>query len=400
MDLSRSVFGDLAGGDVTAHRQLSDEAFLTAIVDFERALADAAEAVGVVSTPDADAARRTIDTFSIDVAEISAASAAGGNPAIPIAAGLKSLAKENGAGIAGIHVGATSQDAIDTALVLCVKRAGEAIIARAGDVVVLLSGLAGRHRSTPVMGRTLGQQALPTTFGVIAAGWAEGVHSAAGELRRAITALPVQYAGGTGNLVATHPRGIAVHDELATRLGLADRPLVWHTNRLPFTAVAVAAAQLAGAVRKVAGDIVAHSATEIGELREPAPGGSSSMPHKANPAASVACDGYARRAPGLAATLLDALDCRWQRGVGSWHSEWQTLRDLLAVTASAVSRLHAALDGIDVDTGAMAANMVRTGADPAGADAGHAEEIVDLVLAGLTAEFPTTHPREETTHDE
>lgn len=379
MDLSRSVYGDLAGGDVTAHRHLSDEAFLTAIVEFEHALADAAEARGVITDADAAAAREALAAYRVDVAEIAAASAAGGNPAIPIAAGLKKLAGER---TKGIHTGATSQDAIDTALVLCARRAGEVIVGQAGDVVTLLAGLARTHRSTPVMGRTLGQQALPTTFGALAAGWAEGVDHATRELARALAALPVQYAGATGNLAATHPQGIALHDELAARLGLADRPLVWHTNRLPLTAVATAAAQLAGAVRKVAGDVTAHSVTEIGELREPSPGGSSSMPHKANPAASVAADGYARRAPGLTATLLDALDCRWQRGVGSWHAEWQPLRDLLAVTASAVSRIHAALDGIDVDAGAMARNMALSGHGP-DADTGHAEEIVDIVLAGL-----------------
>ncbi len=388
MDLCRSTYGDLAGGDTRAHRHLSDGAFLAAIVEFERALTDAAEDCGAITAADAQAARGALDRYVLDVAEISAASVSGGTPTIPIAAGLKKLTPDN---TAGIHVGATSQDGVDTALALCARRAGGVIVAQARDVVALLAGQARTHRLTPVMGRTLGQQALPTTFGLIAAGWAEGVDRAAGELERAFLALPVQYAGATGNLAATHPHGIEIHDRLAERLGLADRPLVWHTNRLPFTTVATAAAQLAGSVRKVAGDIIAHSVTEIGELREPTPGGSSSMPHKANPAAAVACDGYARRTPGLAATLLDALDCRWQRGVGSWHAEWQSLRDLLAATASAVARLHASLDGIHVDTDAMARNMTRTGNGPDDAT-GHAGEIVDLILAGLTDRTDRTDP--------
>ena len=148
-------------------------------------------------------------------------------------------------------------------------------------------------------------------------------------------------------------------------------------QRLPLVSVGLAAAQVAGAVRKIAGDIVASSATEIAELAEATPGGSSSMPHKANPAAAVACDGYARRTPGLAATLLDTLDCRWQRGTGSWHAEWQTIRDLLAATASAVARLHASLDGIRVHTDTMAQRT----ADRA---TGHAAEITDLILEGET----------------
>ena len=387
MDLSRSRYGDLAGGETTAHQHLSDESFLTAIIEFERALTDVAESLGVIGAREADAARDAYERHRLDVAEVSRASAAGGNPAIPIVAGIKALTPGH---TRGVHTGATSQDAVDTALVLCVRRAGEVIAAQLGEVEELLGQLALTHRATPVMGRTLGQQALPTTFGLVAAGWLSAVHRAGEEFSRAVAALPVQYAGATGTLAAVHPHGVALHDGLADRLGLAARPLVWHTDRLPFTAVGVAAAQLCGAVRKVAGDIIASSASEIGELAEASPGGSSSMPHKANPAAAVACDGYARRAPGLAATLLDALDCRWQRGVGSWHAEWQVLRDLVAVTASAVSRLHASLDGLRINTATMARNMAVTGNGPESAT-GHAHELVDLILADLN---------QERTHDE
>jgi 3-carboxy-cis,cis-muconate cycloisomerase len=372
-DLSRTTYSDVAGGDTRVHEHLSDRAFLAAILEFERALADAAAEAGHISPESAQAARDAIDAHQLDVAATAAASAAGGNPAIPLVAALKEQATDT----AGIHVGATSQDAVDTALVLCVRRAVQELEGQLGGVEKLLADLAATHRDTPVMGRTLGQQALPTTFGVIAAGWLEAVREATRQLVQAAAALPVQYAGATGNLVDTHPHGIDVHDRLARHLGLADRPLVWHTNRLPLVGVGLAAAQVAGAVRKIAGDIVASSATEIAELSEATPGGSSSMPHKANPAAAVACDGYARRTPGLAATLLDTLDCRWQRGTGSWHAEWQTIRDLLAATASAVARLHASLDGIRVHTDTMAQRT----ADRA---TGHAAEITDLILEGET----------------
>lgn len=374
-DLARTLYSDHAGGATDAHVHLSDRAFLDAICEFERALADAAEATGHITPEAAEAARTAIDDYSCDVAAIGSASAAGGNPTIPMVAELKAATRD----AAGIHVGATSQDAIDTALVLCTRRAVAALDDELRDVEKLLNDLARTHRDTPVMGRTLGQQALPTTFGVIAAGWLEGVHAAADQLRRTAAALPVQYAGATGNLAATHPRGIEIHDRLAADLGLAERPLVWHTNRQPLVAVGLAAAQLAGAVRKIAGDITASSATEIAELSEASPGGSSSMPHKANPAAAVACDGYARRTPGLAATLLDALDCRWQRGTGSWHAEWQTLRDLLAATASAVSRIHASLDGLRVHTDTMASRV----SEPT---TGHAGDITDITLEGIDDE--------------
>lgn len=370
-DLSRSLYSDHAGGDIAAAGHLSDRAFLDAILEFERALADAAEHTGRISPGAATLAREAIDAYTYEVADIAAASAAGANPAIPLAAALKQRVEDT----AGIHVGATSQDAIDTALALCARRAVGEIDRMLRDVEKLLVALARTHRDTPVMGRTLGQQALPTSFGLIAAGWLEGVRSAAARLRETAAALPVQYAGATGNLVDTHPDGIAIHDRLAQLLGLADRPLVWHTNRQPFVDVGLAAAVVAGAVRKIAGDIISSSATEIAEVAEGSPGGSSSMPHKANPAAAVACDGYARRTPGLAATMLDTLDCRWQRGTGSWHAEWQTLRDLLAATASAVSRIHASLDGLQIRTETMGEKVAHT-------NLGHAPEITDIILEG------------------
>ena len=373
-DLSRNTYSDVASGDPSVHEHLSDRAFITAILEFEAALADAAADAGPITPESARAAHDAMDALDateLDLDAVAAASAAGGNPTIPLVADLKKRAGD----ASGIHVGATSQDAIDTALVLCLRRAGRVLDTRLGDVEKLLSDLATTHRDTPVMGRTLGQQALPTTFGVIAAGWLEAVRESARQLGLALEALPVQYAGATGNLVDTHPRGIDVHDRLAASLGLASRPLVWHTNRLPLVSVGLAAAQVAGAVRKIAGDIIASSATEIAEVAEATPGGSSSMPHKANPAAAVACDGYARRTPGLAATLLDTLDSRWQRGTGSWHAEWQTIREIFAATASAVNRIHASLDGLRVHTETMAQRTT-------GDHTGHAAEITDLILEG------------------
>lgn len=374
MMLSRSDYSDLAGGDTRAHRELSDKAFLRQLLTFERCLATAAGTVGLITPEQVSVAHTTIGDFKLDVTAIAQASASGANPAIPIARALKEQATDP----AGIHPGATSQDAIDTALVLCLKAAGEPLQELLGEVGDLLVQLCREHRDTPMIGRTLGQQATPTTFGAVAAGWLEGVAGPAAQLRQVLAELPVQYGGATGTLAATHPHGLAVHDELARLLGLAATPLVWHTNRYPLVRVATALAALAGGVRKIAGDIIWLSATEIAELREANPGGSSAMPHKANPAAAVACEGYARRTPALAATMLDAMDSRHQRGVGSWHAEWPTIRELAAATASAVARLHASLDGITLDTAAMARNL--GGAATAAQSVGHAGDLVDTVL--------------------
>lgn len=362
--LSRTLYSDLASGSTAVHAELSDEAFINAIVEFESALIESAEATGEASPEQSAAAREAFVGYTPNLEEIAIDSAGGANPTIPIVKQLKARATDPSA----IHINATSQDGVDTALALCLSRGIALLIDDTRVVEKLLTDLARAHRNDPVMARTLGQQALPTTFGAVAAGWLDGVRSA----RRAAEDLvfPVQYAGPVGAL----PGGIDTHDDLAGRLGLAARPIVWHTNRQPLADIAAAMARLAGAVRKIAGDIVAYSATEVGELREPTPGGSSSMPHKANPAASVAAEGYARRTPSLAAVIFDALDCRGQRGVGSWHAEWQPIREIVALTASAVNRITAALDGLEVFTTTMAAAC---GDEP---DTAHAVEVVDALL--------------------
>ncbi|MDK6259371.1 lyase family protein [Corynebacterium frankenforstense] len=369
-ELSRNTYSDLAAGEPAAHRKLSDAAFLAALVTFERELAHAAAEAGLIVTAEAEQGIRTIDGVELDLDTLSRESVAGANPAIPLVTALRAVDPT------GIHVGATSQDAIDTALMICLR---DAVADLLGDVDRLagdLADLARAHRDTPMIARTLGQQATPTTFGCVAANWWQGIDAA----RTSLSDLefPVQYAGASGNLTSAFPHGIAVHEALAARTDLASRPLVWHTDRSPVVRIAAALVQLTGAVSKIAGDIVALSAGEVGEVREPSPGGSSAMPHKANPAASVAARGYALRAPGLAATLFQSMDQRHQRADGAWHAEWQTVRELAAVSASALARLGAAVDGLAVDTGRMAENLA---ACPTGdQNPGHAAELVDLIV--------------------
>ena len=369
---SRSTYSDIAGGDTAVHSLISDEQFLGAIVEFEKALATAAYDCGYLTESEHAAAVSAIDSYELDVEEISQLSAAGANPAIPIAKQLKALAGEEG--IKGIHTGATSQDAIDTALVLVFKRGVAELIDATSHTMRILAGLSELFADTPAVGRTLGQAAQPMTFGLIAANWLEVLHDACQEVERASALLPVQYGGATGTLAATHPYGVKIHDKLANILKLESHPRVWHTNRVPFARLASSLAVLAGAIRKIAGDIVFMSATEVGELREATPGGSSSMPHKANPAAAIAADGYARRAPGLANTMLEAMDSRMQRGTGSWHAEWASLRELVAVTASAQARLFASLNGIGINKEAMENNLLDTGT------VGHAQELIQEIL--------------------
>ncbi|HZK32795.1 MAG TPA: lyase family protein, partial [Corynebacterium sp.] len=179
--LSRNTYSDRAAhgtGIPAAAEKISDAAWLRAILEFERALAEAAADVSLIDGETRAAALSVIDTTELDLGAIAAASAAGANPAIPIVAELKRRAEEQGLSTAGIHVGATSQDAIDTAIVLCLRRAASHILSRTTEIERILRALAVTHRTTPIMGRTLGQQALPTTFGLVAATWLQiGSHA-------------------------------------------------------------------------------------------------------------------------------------------------------------------------------------------------------------------------------
>lgn len=363
MDLSRSLYGDHAAGGTAAAALVSDEAFLTRMVDVEASLTDAAADAGVVDPATAGQVTGILRGHTVDSAAVAAvgeAAVSGGNPAIPLVKDLKRAVEEAGLPVSAVHVGATSQDVIDTALVLCLRDALGVTLGTLATLTGTLAELADRERSTATIGRTLGQQAVPTTFGLTAAGWLAQLATAADDLARAVDLLPVQYAGAAGNLAASAPDGLRIHRALADRLGLPATPVVWHTDRTPVARLAGALALVGGAVRKIAGDVVFLSATEVGELREAAPGGSSAMPHKANPAGAVAADGYARRTVGYTVTLLDAMDGRLQRAAGAWHAEWQTVRDLVVVTDNAVTRLSASLTGITVDRDAMARNLALT----------------------------------------
>lgn len=361
---SRSEYSDHASGSVTAAQRLSDAAFFRAMVEFEAALTESAATVANVADVDADAAAQVaakIRAFTPDVAALGDAAVAGGNPAISLVKAIKAEVKDAGLPVKAVHVGATSQDVIDSALVLCLRDAVTGTLEVLDSLCATVADLAARERTTAQVGRTLGQQAVPTTFGLTAAGWLQQLHTGAEELRRVLAELPVQYAGAAGNLAASGPQALKIHRDLAERLGLRPTPLVWHTDRTPVVRLASALALVAGAVRKIAGDVVFLSATEVGEVREAAPGGSSAMPHKASPAGAIAADGYARRVVGYTTTLMEAMDGRLQRAAGAWHAEWQTVRDLAVVTDNAVTRLAASLDGVVVDHDALDRNLRLTG---------------------------------------
>jgi 3-carboxy-cis,cis-muconate cycloisomerase len=274
----------------------------------------------------------------LDLDEIGRESAKGGNPVIPIVERLPD----------GAHAGATSQDIIDTAMMLIAKRALGPLLEDAGAAAQRAGELAAEHENTAMIGRTLLQHAEPTTFGAKAAAWGSAVNAATAAL--AEVPLPVQMGGPVG----IRDDGVAAL--VAEELELAPST-PWQSDRTPVARLGCALGVLAGALGKVGRDVALLSQNEVGEVREGAPGGSSSMPHKNNPVASTALVAIAIRTPGLVSTLLAAMPGEHERAAGAWHAEWETLGDLLRLTGSAAAWARELLDGLEVDADRMRANL-------------------------------------------
>jgi 3-carboxy-cis,cis-muconate cycloisomerase len=341
---------------------VSDDAWFRALLEVEAALARAAARAGLVPTTAADAVTKACaDPSRLDLATVVAKAADAGNPVPPLVRALRDAVGDDAA--RAVHVGATSQDILDTALVLLARTAIAAIDADLAAAADAAARLAETHRDAVVMGRTLMQQALPTTFGLKAAGWTAGLDGARLRLAEVVAELPVQYGGAVGTLASSSGAGVAVRTALADELGLADTPLPWHTVRLPVADLAGALGAAAGVVATVAVDVVLMAQTEVGELAEvsEARGGSSAMPHKNNPVAAISARACARRAPGLVATLLASMEQEHERAAGAWHAEWPTLTGLLATVGSAGSWLSESLVSLRVDTARMAATAASSG---------------------------------------
>ncbi|MDJ0394489.1 lyase family protein [Rhodococcus sp. G-MC3] len=351
-----STFG---AGVVAAH--VSDQAWVTAMLDVEAALTRSAAAHGLVDVEHAvivtEVASELALPGSLDIAELGAASVAGGNPVIPLVGILRRAVSVRGVPAGAVHPGATSQDILDTASMLLTRSALSDLVGYLDDAISACTALARRHRDTPTAGRTLGQQALPTTFGAVAAGWTMGLVRARESVHRVIPCLAIQLGGAAGTSAALHPLGLLVADSLADELGLARQDIPWHTDRTRIADIVGALGTAAGAVAKPALDITLLAATEVGEVEEDAPGGSSAMPHKRNPVAAVTARAAVRRVPGLVATMLSSMEHEHQRAAGSWHAEWETLTDLLRLVTGGAHQLAVSLTGLHVNADAMARNL-------------------------------------------
>ena len=260
-----------------------------------------------------------------------------------------------------VHHGSTSQDILDTAMMLVAKRSLDVIGTDTDAVTDAIEDLAGHYGTAPVMGRTLMQAAMPITFGAKATGWVSGLAAGRERISRVAAGLPIQLGGPVGVFDGTDDRTSAVAAAYARRLGLVESP-PWHTNRVPIADLAGALATLAGVADKIARDIVLLAQSEVGEVRENASGrgGSSSMAHKHNPIAAISASASARRAPALAGQLFGSMAHEHERAAGAWHAEWVPLIDLLRTTGSSICWLADSLSHLEIDTDAMAANIART----------------------------------------
>ncbi len=332
------------------------------MLDVEVALADALAEAGVIPVSSVAPIRAAARVEFYDVAALDAAAVAAGNLLIPLVQALRRLVAEADAPAAGhVHWGATSQDVIDTALVLHLRDAVTAVLASLDLAADGAADLARRHADTPMAGRTWLQQATPTTFGAKAAGWLDGLGGARARLAAALgDALVVQLGGATGTLSSLGPAGPAVAAALAARLELRVPDMPWHTERGRLVAVACALGMACGTLGKIGRDIALLAQTEVGEVCEPVAEGrgrSSSMPHKRNPVAAAIAVAAAIQAPGLVATMLAAMPQEHERALGGWQAEWDTLPALVDLAARSAAAMADTLPQLVVHDDRMLANL-------------------------------------------
>jgi 3-carboxy-cis,cis-muconate cycloisomerase len=336
-----------------------DAARIRAMTAFEAALAEAESETGVIPADAARSIGEACANFVPDLEALGRAARQQATPAIPFVKALTAHCPEPARG--WLHWGATSQDVVDTALVLQLREAMtllETDIAGLGEALV---ARAGQHRLTAMAGRTLLQPALPITFGFKCAGWLDAVSDSRAALAAAADqALVLQFGGAVGTLAALGPAATQVRAALGRSLGLPVPDMAWHTARGRLVRLCGELTILCGTLAKIAGDIALLMQAEIAEAAEPAAtgrGGSSTMPHKRNPVAAAAVRAAALRANGLMSTLYNAMPHEHERGVGGWHAEWETVPGLFMLTAGALSHVRETIEGLEVDAGHMHANL-------------------------------------------
>lgn len=330
---------------------VSDRAWLAAMLRAEGALARASAAVGLIPAGAADAIVQACDASRYDIADLCEQGRPAGNPVEPFVRALRE--RVGGEAAAFVHRGATSQDILDTAAMLVARDALVLIDADVDLVLAACARLAREQRGTMAAARTLLQQAVPTTFGLRAAGWLVGVLDARALVRAFEPAA--QLGGAAGTLAALGDRGPEVLHLYARELGLAEPALPWHANRVRVAQLGGALDVVAGALAKIATDVVLLAA--FGEVAESDAGVSSTMPQKRNPAGSTLARAAAASVHAHASVLTGGIAGELERAAGAWHAEWGAWSGVLAWTGAAAAAMRRVLDGLEVDAARMRANI-------------------------------------------
>ncbi|HSC04088.1 MAG TPA: 3-carboxy-cis,cis-muconate cycloisomerase [Solirubrobacteraceae bacterium] len=363
MDSGRLFAGLFAHGDVAG--EVSGEALAEAMVEVEVALLQALADVDLAPAAAADELAEALRSgrLVLDLDELGRGTGEQGTPVPALLRTLRLQLSETAS--AHLHKGATSQDVIDTAIMLVSRRALDRIISELSGAADACAELVQKHREAIIPGRTLLQQALPVTFGLKAAHWLSGLDGALADLRAVREAeLAVQFGGAVGTLANLGTRGLEVAAGLAERLDLSAPALPWHTVRLGPVRIATALGATLGLLGKIGRDVVLLAQSEVAEVAEgggEGRGGSSTMPHKRNPVGGIGLIACAQRGPGLVATMLAAMAQEHERGAGGWQAEWETLLELLRLTGSGAAIARELLAGLEADPGKMRADMDLTG---------------------------------------
>jgi 3-carboxy-cis,cis-muconate cycloisomerase len=343
----------------------SDESVLSAMLEFEIALARAEARHGLIPPEAANAVAAAVPgNFAISV--LAEAAFRAGTPAIPLVKMLTDEVRKADADAARfVHWGATSQDVADTAMALLLRRAEPILIADLLRLEKALASLSESHKDSAMLGRTLLQPAPPVTFGLKAAGWLASVCRGRRRLQKAFrVAAVLQFGGASGTLASLGDCGIPVAEALSVELGFGDAPPVpWHTQRDQLATLICACGVLTGSLGKMARDISLLMQNEVGEASEPmgeGRGGSSTMPNKRNPTACVLTLAAAHRVPGLVASFLSAMLQEHERGVGGWQAEWPVVAGVIQSTGVAAASMAEVAEGLSVDTQKMRLNIENT----------------------------------------
>ncbi|MEP6916694.1 MAG: 3-carboxy-cis,cis-muconate cycloisomerase [Acidobacteriota bacterium] len=353
-----------ADGDGDVGRCFSTRARVQAMLDVEACLAEAEAALDIIPASSALAIRAAAVADLYDVEAIAAESRRAGNLAIPLVHHLtRHVGEADEHASRYVHWGATSQDIIDSGLVLQLRASVPIVLHDLRRAANAAAGHARRHVFTAMPGRTWLQQATPITFGLKAAGWCDALMRVQRGLQEAFdAALVLQFGGASGTLAALGTRGLEVAATLGACLRLTVPALPWHTHRDRVAALACALGVATGTLGKIGRDLGLLAQTEVGEAHERPgdAGGSSTMAHKQNPVRAAIALAAAVRAPGLVATVLSAMPQEHERALGGWQAEWDTVPELVIVTGGAARAIAEALEGLVVDGARMRGNLELT----------------------------------------